>query len=276
MGNREKIEMADKEKIELSLHEYITAQGGTPGLFGREYGLKAAKELGMLKLGRESVMSITVRVPPGIRMDDRFIKAFFGPLTRKMGTAWMFDVLRTEGGHDGRTGVPFYMRSVRSLDEQVHQYLVEESTRIVRRQDEKAKSAKGPVWSAPISFFVPEIGTVLWLEQDWAFRLYTERRNDGLTRQIGIPIDRNWRYENSGVNGHDVVMRAGAVLSVNRVYIRQGAKEYSSITFNVRKGAVMTVVGKDTVLKKGARFWAKLSDVNNMVVCVDTQTLTEN
>ena len=76
-------------------------------------------------------------------------------------------------------------------------------------------------------------------------------------------------------------MQAGAILCVNRVYIRQGVKEYSSLTFNVRKGA--TVVTDTTpnhhkavVLGKGARFWAKLSDVNKMIVVVDTQTLAEN
>lgn len=43
----------------------------------------------------------------------------------------------------------------------------------------------------------------------------------------------------------------GTILEVDRIYIRQGNKECSSLTFKIRR-------------KKVLRFWAKLQDVNNI------------
>ncbi len=45
-----------------------------------------------------------------------------------------------------------------------------------------------------------------------------------------------------------VSLPAGTVLMVDRIYIRQGREDWSSVTFKVPKG----------------RFWAKLDEVNNM------------
>lgn len=61
-----------------------------------------------------------------------------------------------------------------------------------------------------------------------------------------------------GVTHHEhkgdfVTLKAGQVLSIDRVYIRRGASDFSSITFNYL-GAPK---GSGRV-----RFWAKLADVN--------------
>jgi len=53
--------------------------------------------------------------------------------------------------------------------------------------------------------------------------------------------------------GTPVTLKAGQALSIDRVYIRRGASDFSSITFNYL-GAPK---GSGRV-----RFWAKLADVN--------------
>lgn len=56
--------------------------------------------------------------------------------------------------------------------------------------------------------------------------------------------------------GTPVTLKAGQVLSVDRVYIRRGAKDYSSVTFNY----IGAPKGSGRI-----RFWAKLDDVNNII-----------
>ena len=52
---------------------------------------------------------------------------------------------------------------------------------------------------------------------------------------------------------YPVTMEASTSLKIDRIYIRKGGAEYSSLTFWVKSGPY-----------KGARFWAKLSDVNTI------------
>lgn len=56
-------------------------------------------------------------------------------------------------------------------------------------------------------------------------------------------------------SGTEVTLKAGQVLSVDRVYIRRGASDFSSITFNY----IGAPKGSGRV-----RFWAKLADVNTI------------
>jgi hypothetical protein len=54
---------------------------------------------------------------------------------------------------------------------------------------------------------------------------------------------------------------AGSLMSVDRIYIRKGVSEYSSITFYLKESTWKPFAAK----KKGAmRFWAKLADVNTI------------
>jgi hypothetical protein len=55
--------------------------------------------------------------------------------------------------------------------------------------------------------------------------------------------------------GTPVTLKAGQVLSIDRVYIRRGASDFSSITFNY----IGAPKGSGRV-----RFWAKLVDVNSI------------
>ena len=67
------------------------------------------------------------------------------------------------------------------------------------------------------------------------------------------------------------VIPAGTTIKVDRIYIRKGAKDFSSITFLVRglgeieKKIPYPVKGKKTTKnKKSLRFWAKLVDCNTI------------
>lgn len=53
-----------------------------------------------------------------------------------------------------------------------------------------------------------------------------------------------------------VTLPAGTVLKVDRIYIRKGMKDFSSLTFTAKLAN----------MKKAARFWVKLRDVNRMVI----------
>lgn len=50
-----------------------------------------------------------------------------------------------------------------------------------------------------------------------------------------------------------VTLPAGTTLVVRRIFIRQGAGDFDSVTFSARVG------------KKSHRFWVKLEDANNIM-----------
>ena len=261
--------------IDLAYYTMHKERSGA-GLWGRESGLKAAKDNQLLK---KAPTELILKIPNGICMGERFLTAFLGPLARKVGPENL--KVTVIGGFEGG----YADRAFRgdsdcwNTTQQIEEYLTLESMRVAKRQKEKAKVAQGPAWSPPLQFYVPEISTMLRLEGDWTFRLYCERRNHGFYSKLpGVfPGTEKWSWHsvNHGAE-RDVTIKAGALMSVSRVYIRQGGLEYSSLTFNLRKGAEVDVDGKVTVLKGGARFWAKLSDVNKMKVSIDTLTLAEN
>ena len=69
-----------------------------------------------------------------------------------------------------------------------------------------------------------------------------------------------------------ITLPAGTILSIDRIYIRKGASDYSSITFFAKN--LGTILVKDRWTKhrltkpknkKALRFWAKLNDCNNIV-----------
>lgn len=62
-----------------------------------------------------------------------------------------------------------------------------------------------------------------------------------------------------------VTFPVGTVLNIDRIYIRKGISDYSSVTFNVVDSSdrrLQTV--KQGGIKGKRRFWAKLKDVNNI------------
>jgi hypothetical protein len=54
-----------------------------------------------------------------------------------------------------------------------------------------------------------------------------------------------------------VTIPAGSVLSIDRIFIRKGMDDWSSLTFYLKEHP-------DHIFKKKPRFWAKLADCNNI------------
>ena len=131
-----------------------------------------------------------------------------------------------------------------------------------------------------MKLYIPEIGNQLRLTVDWTFDLYNEYRNATLLEKIGDSRDAGWYQRNIG--GSPCTIPAGAVLKVDRIYIRKGISEYSSITFcwvgertepkvekhtethydSFGKPSLVPYIHK--IPRKPVRFWAKLDDVNNI------------
>jgi hypothetical protein len=69
------------------------------------------------------------------------------------------------------------------------------------------------------------------------------------------------------VDGITVTLPKGTILSIDRLYIRKGSSDYSSITFyakNLGEVVIKSMYSKKTTKIKSPRFWAKLSECNNI------------
>jgi hypothetical protein len=120
-----------------------------------------------------------------------------------------------------------------------------------------------------MKLYIPENGDEIKLAADWTFNLYNEDRNQTLMEKLGDKRRTigSWHKDYGSV---PATIPAGAVLKIDRVYIRKGSKEYSSITF-LWKGEALpskieTYSNGDTckIPRQPVRFWAKLADVNNI------------
>ena len=115
---------------------------------------------------------------------------------------------------------------------------------------------------------IPSIGDVLTLAEPWTLTVYWEHRNQSLVRLAGFDADalaraRDW-WEVRSLG--QFTFPKGTQLTVDRIYIRKGNEEFDSMTFWA-KGYTTTVrTGLKTKKAPSVRFWAKLADVNEMVV----------
>ena len=136
-------------------------------------------------------------------------------------------------------------------------------------------------------FNIPDIGDCFQLVEDWEFPLHLEGRNHTLINRVKPGME--YGYGESD-NTLLVTLEAGTVLGVDRIYVRKGKSEWSSITFFVKHAPGDTSREKVGVRtsrwdryyhksrkesqpeerpeekRKGARFWAKLDAVNEMHV----------
>jgi len=123
---------------------------------------------------------------------------------------------------------------------------------------------------------IPSIGDKIRLTDYWHFSLFPEKRNKKLGVKLGICKDKEsyygtWYWKDRKLNDSDirtysselngyqwhvmypVTFDAGTELLIDRIYIRKGIGEFDSVSFWVQSGPY-----------KGARFWAKLQDVNQI------------
>ena len=112
--------------------------------------------------------------------------------------------------------------------------------------------------------YIPPLGTVLTLAEPWTFVVYNEYRNTALMHAAGLE-----RCHLNGVNPYLVkdagihTFPAGTQLTVDRIYIKQGASNFNSVTFRTRDVTSPPRKGRKEPV---VRFWAKLRDVNEMVI----------
>ena len=144
-----------------------------------------------------------------------------------------------------------------------------------------------------MKLYIPEIGDEFTLEKDWTFTLYTEYRNASLLpiytpiKFVISHIDILWHFYLATVaipsSSHaynfgkyrewldsplstpykstKVTLLKGTILKVDRIYIRKRREDFSSLTFYIKESPNVELKGK-----KRLRFWAKLSDVNNIEI----------
>ena len=136
--------------------------------------------------------------------------------------------------------------------------------------------------------FVPEIGTQFVLTERWNFQLYNEDRNRSLVEAWDLFTDPGYinareAYRNNPRNrwsarytdgmlmhmidySWPVSLDVGTILKVDRIFIRKGMNDYSSLTFYVSH---TTDPALSKVKKR--RFWAKLSDCNQIECEVENE-----
>jgi hypothetical protein len=122
-----------------------------------------------------------------------------------------------------------------------------------------------------MKMYIPQIGDTIQLTADWCFSLYNEDRNETLIRFIGdsrIDGMDNWRRT---ITAEPFTMPAGSKLKVDRIYIRKGQDDFSSITFfwvdkriEPRFETVTWSSKPQKYPARPVRFWARLEDVNNI------------
>jgi hypothetical protein len=103
-----------------------------------------------------------------------------------------------------------------------------------------------------MELFIPEIGTILKLEQDWQFTLYSEYRNN---LHIKLNITRDTQV---------VELPKGTLVKMDRIYVKKGNSQFSSITFSIP--TVRSKADKlnypHNVKLGGGKFWVKLHECN--------------
>jgi hypothetical protein len=112
-------------------------------------------------------------------------------------------------------------------------------------------------------FYIPELGDKICLISPWTFDLWPESRNvdfvRSYTKKYYNSVDwsnSEWGIQDDNCKWHnkkkliEVTLPFDTILSISRIYVRKGAKDFSSVSFYHIKGH--------------GRFWAKLEDVNKI------------
>jgi len=117
-----------------------------------------------------------------------------------------------------------------------------------------------------MKLFIPACGDRIKLVSPWTFALFLEHRNTKFADHRSLLKDNEKGQYNvysgeryrSPIAIRACTLKAGSILEIDRVYIRQFSKsaeaadsDFDSITFKV-------------IGEKHGRFWAKLADVNEI------------
>jgi len=122
-----------------------------------------------------------------------------------------------------------------------------------------------------MKLYIPQLGDRLQLTADWTFDLYNDERNHSLMLVTGDMRDVRSKWQ-TGATSVSATIPAGAILKVDRIYIRKGQEDFDSITFyweGMRSQATMRqcpyrATRMDKVPAKAVRFWVKMNDANKI------------
>jgi hypothetical protein len=121
-----------------------------------------------------------------------------------------------------------------------------------------------------VKLFLPTIGTKLRLTKDWTFKLHDEHRNYGFLKALGFYDDKEddggWGFRRGtyGKPVMEVTLPKNIILLVKRIYIRQGKRDFDSLTFSTPK-VENKHLAEDFQVFVGKFFWSKLGDANTIV-----------
>lgn len=101
--------------------------------------------------------------------------------------------------------------------------------------------------------YIPALGDKIRLIQDWTATINIDYRNRSFLELMLGKIDFiDWHGDRF------ITIPANTILTVDRIYIRKGANNYDSITFNIHQGL-------NPHMPKGKkRFWVKLNMANTI------------
>jgi hypothetical protein len=133
-----------------------------------------------------------------------------------------------------------------------------------------------------MKLYIPTIGDELKLTADWTFDLYDEDRNSSLMEVLGDPRQGKGLYSRN-LTALPATIRAGAILKVDRIYIRKGQDDFDSITFFWKDMRTESrIIQEDDwrtydnrtqkctqqkdvkIPRRPVRFWVKLPEANNI------------
>ena len=118
-----------------------------------------------------------------------------------------------------------------------------------------------------MNLYIPAIGTKMTLTEPWTFKLWYEDRNYRFIETLeanffNIPKPKKKDYWAMTQELCDFTLPVGTQMSLARIYVRLGQKEFDSVTFNVNWEAQSPKLQKMVKLK--GRFWVKLADANTI------------
>jgi len=146
-----------------------------------------------------------------------------------------------------------------------------------------------------MKLYIPRIGEIIELSAPWQFDLFYENRNESVWMKLNLPLampqpggfnyfGASTAFDPTDITVHNLTMiprekfpptswnryivsapvefPTGTKLSIEKIQIRRGMRQFDSITFRVQPG---TTPGFE---KGKPKFWAKLDQVNTME-CVD-------
>ena len=106
---------------------------------------------------------------------------------------------------------------------------------------------------------IPQIGDIITLGEPWTFTLHEERRNLSLIQKVDPTYTgKGWGIYGKRDQTWTVTLPERWELKVERIYIRNGQRNFDSITFSCPYNG------------KRVRFWVKLTDANKIVMADQT------